>query len=68
MGIGYSCFEVAQLRLLKSTHIHIFHVFFFSTGTMLETESTYWQDCMNLACSSRSTTSFALPMISGLKF
>jgi hypothetical protein len=38
-GIGYLSFEVAQLRFLKSTHIRIYPVFFFSTGTMLETKS-----------------------------
>jgi hypothetical protein len=38
-GIGYSSFGVAQLKFLKSTHICMFPVFFFSTGTMLETQS-----------------------------
>jgi hypothetical protein len=38
--IGYSSFGVAQLRFLKSTHIRIFPVFFFSTGMLLETQST----------------------------
>jgi high-affinity nickel permease len=37
--IGYLSFGVAQLRFLKSIHIHIFPVFF-STGMMLETQST----------------------------
>jgi hypothetical protein len=36
---GFSSFGVARLRFLKSTHIHIFPVFFFSTGTVLETKS-----------------------------
>jgi hypothetical protein len=40
---------VTLFRFLKSMQILIFPVFFFSTGTMLETHSTYLVVRMKLA-------------------
>jgi hypothetical protein len=66
MGMGYSSFGVILFKSLKSTQIQIFPVFF-STGTMFDTHSVYLHGLIKPARRSRSTSSFTLPTISGLK-
>jgi hypothetical protein len=67
-GMGYSSFGVAMFRFQKSTHTLILPVFFFLTGTMLDTHLAYQHGHMNFACNSMSISSFTLLMISRLKF
>jgi hypothetical protein len=53
MGMGYSSLGVALFKLRKSMHTLSLPDSFFSTGTILETHSSYLQGLIKLVSSSR---------------
>jgi hypothetical protein len=65
IGIGYSSLGAALFKLQKLIHAQILPVLF-STGTILETHSTYQQGQMNPVSSSHSPSSLIRSWIIGL--